>query len=46
MALTGPGDDRLSWVASAALVQVTALMTPKMTQTKYASEGEIGSRLP
>ena len=32
MALTGPGDDRLSWVASAALVQVTALMTPKMTQ--------------
>jgi hypothetical protein len=46
IALTGPGDDRLSWVASAALVQVTALMTPKMTQTTYASEGQIGSRLP
>ena len=44
IALTGPGDDRLSWVASAALVQITALMTQKTTHTKTVSERQIASR--
>jgi len=34
IALTGQGDDRLSWAVSAALVQITALMTQKTTHTK------------
>jgi len=34
IALTGQGDDRPSWAVSAALVQITALMTQKTTHTK------------
>jgi len=43
IALTGPGDDRLSWAVSAALVQMTALMTQKTTHTKTVREDQIAS---
>jgi phosphotransacetylase len=46
IALTGRGDDRLSWVASAALVQVAALMTQKSTHTKAVNEGQLASLVP